>query len=224
MSRLSIINISNILSAFHASISEYKKLFYITPWVVGAIIPIVLWGSNDKAAAALNAFLTSFVPLFATILTFYISWCYNKIMTRHNAERLQLFRETSTNILMMIPLDVLALVLYVLASNNWFTNDAVLNSGFTMSWLDVPVILYSITWHQLIRYMFLIAYYAVLTEIVLIVLMVCKRAFVIINHEITLLDKDVNEREQDDNNGENDCDEIKKLLRAILEKIGSQKE
>lgn len=198
MSKLSIINIGNVLGAFNASISGYKKLFYITPWVIGVIIPIVLWESNDTAAVALNAFLTSFVPLFATILTFYISWCYNKIKTRHNAERLQLFRETSTNILMMIPLDVLALVLYVLSTNNWFANDAVVSSNFTLSWIDIPVFVYSITWHQVIKYMFLIAYYAVLTEIVLIVLMVCKRAFVIINNEISLLDNDVQERATDD--------------------------
>ena len=97
---------------------------------------------------------------------------------------------------MMIPLDVLALVLYVLASNKWFANDTVLSCTFSLSWFDIPLFLYSITWHQAIRYVFLIAYYAALTEIVLIVLMVCKRAFVIINNEITLLDNNVQDNNQ----------------------------
>lgn len=193
--KLSIINIGNILDAFNASIKNYQRLFYITPWIVGIIVPVILWNSNEKAAGAINAFLTSFVPLFATILTFYISWCYNKIKTRHNAERLKLFRETSTNILMMIPLDVLAILLYVFASNSWLYDSLVLSSTFTLSWIDIPVFFYSITWHQVIRYIFLIAYYAVLTEIILILLMVCKRAFVIINNEITLLDNEVQRNE-----------------------------
>lgn len=195
--RLSIINVGSILRAFNASIKGYHKLFYITPWVVGFVMPILLLDSNERATEALNAFLTSFVPLFATILTFYISWCYNKIKTRHNQERLQLFRETSTNILMMIPLDVFALLLYVLATNIWLADSLVLSSIFTLSWLEIPVFLRSITWHQAIRYILLVAYYAALTEIILILLMVCKRAFVIINNEITLLDDDVQEKDND---------------------------
>ncbi|MCR4617763.1 MAG: hypothetical protein K5669_06210 [Lachnospiraceae bacterium] len=200
--KLSIINIGNILYAFNASIKNWHRLFYIIPWFVGIIMPVFLYNSNEKAAGALNAFLTSFVPLFATILTFYISWCYNKIKTRHNAERLQLFRETSTNILMMIPLDVIALVLYVFASNNWFSDDVVISSSFSLSRFNIPTFLYSITWHQLIRYVFLVAYYAILTEIILILLMVCKRAFVIINNEITLLDDIIQEKETDVKSGE----------------------
>lgn len=190
---LSIINISNILCAFNTSIKEYKVLFYIVPWLIGMILSLLLWYSNDEAAETLNAFLTSFVPLFATILTFYISWCYNKIKTRHNKERLKLFRETSTNILMMIPLDVLALVIYVLASNKWFVNDALIDSTFSLSNIAIPNLLYSITWYHLIRYILFVMYYAAVTEIVLIVLMVCKRAYVIINNEITLLDNNAHD-------------------------------
>lgn len=194
--KLSIINIGNILRAFNASICNYRKLFYITPWIVGIVMPILLWHSNEKVTVAFNSFLTSFIPLFATILTFYISWCYNKIKTRHNPERLLLFRETSTNILMMIPLDVLAILLYVLASNSWFDNIFVFSNTFSLSGIDIPTFLYSITWHQFIRYIFLIGYYAVITEIILILLMVCKRAFVIINKEISLIDNDIQEREE----------------------------
>ena len=193
--KLSIINIGNILRAFNASIKNYHKLFYLTPWIVGITMPFLLWQNNEKAAGAFNAFLTSFVPLFATILTFYISWCYNKIKTRHNAERLQLFRETSTNILMMIPLDVFAILLYVLSLNICLSDEFVVNSSFKPSWIEIPAFVYSITWHQVIRYIFLIGYYAVLTEITLILLMVCKRAYVIINNEITLLDNEVLERD-----------------------------
>lgn len=193
--KLSIINIANILGTFNASIKYYRKLFYVTPWVIGIVMPIILWHSNEKAAVVFNAFLTSFVPLFATILTFYISWCYNKIKTRHNVERLQLFRDTSTDILMMIPLDVLALLLYVFASNSWFVDSLVLNTTFSLSWIDVPVFFVSITWHQVVRYLFLTGYYAMLTEIILILLMVCKRAFVIINNEITLLDDEVQDKQ-----------------------------
>lgn len=190
MNRFSIINIGNILKAFNKSIEGFHKLFYVAPIVVGFIFPFVLWHANEQAAGALNAFLTSFVPLFATILTFYISWCYNKLITRHNEERLRLFRETSTNILMMIPLDVFALLMYVLSNNHWFDSSLVLGF-YPADWmLSLPRFLVDLTWHQAIRFVFLFAYYSLITEIILIVLMVCKRAFVIINHEITLLNED----------------------------------
>ena len=186
---LSIINIRSILGAFHKSVVGYTSLFYVTPWIIGIIMPIILWNANEKATNAFNAFLTSFVPLFATILTFYISWCYNKIKTRHNEERLNMFRETSTNILMMIPLDVLALLLYVFASNQWLSGVTILDNSAQIFGYSVSGFLTSITWHHTIRYVFLVGYYAAITEIVLIVLMVCKRAYKIINNEITLLDE-----------------------------------
>lgn len=186
---LSIINIRSILGAFHKSVVGYTWLFYVTPWIIGVIMPILLWDANEKATNALNAFLTSFVPLFATILTFYISWCYNKIKTRHNEERLNMFRETSTNILMMIPLDVLALLLYVLATNQWLSDVTIIDNSAQIFGYSVSGFLTNLTWHHAIRYVFLVGYYAAITEIVLIVLMVCKRAYKIINNEITLLDE-----------------------------------
>lgn len=188
-----IINISNVLNAFRDSIRVYRLLFYVLPIVVGVILPWVLFSKNDEAISTFNSFLTSFVPLFATILTFYLSWCYNKIQTRHNGDRLKLFRETSTNILMMIPLDVLALLFAVLTQINWF--DSCHLFSFSEDNSSVLQFFNQFTVRQLIKYLFLVGYYSCITEIVLIVLMVCKRAFVIINNEITLLSEEENQQE-----------------------------
>lgn len=187
MADLSIISIKNITNAFYASIKNYKALFISCPILAGIFMPILLCGSNVIAIAALNSFLTSFVPLFATILTFYLSWCYNKIDSRHNQERIQLFKETSTNILMMIPLDAATILCYVFSTISLLPSTE-LFPEITLS--DIPEItnmLQTLTWNRLIKYIFLVPYYAGVTEIMLILLMVCKRAFVIITNEIALL-------------------------------------
>ena len=187
-----MVNIGGILHAFHESVKG-RKQFYILPCIVGVLMPFILKGGNEKAAATFNSFLTSFVPLFATILTFYISWCYNKIKTRHNKERLELFKATSTNILMMIPLDALALLLYVLSLNQWF-QDMIFNEQPMLLGITLPAVLANITWHDVFRYILLSAYYSIIFEIMLILLMVCKRAHVIINNEIALLTTEDSEK------------------------------
>lgn len=165
-------------------------LFYGIPIIIGIAMPIFFREVNDKVAGVLNSYLTSFIPLFATILTFYLSWCYNKIKSRHNKERLQLFRETSTNILMMIPLDVFAILSYVFASNTLLGNSTIVPDAVKSMIPESCIVLSTLTWHQVIRYVFLIAYYLFVSETILIIFMVCKRAYVIINNEITLLTED----------------------------------
>lgn len=197
MFNFSIINISNIAKAFAESVKGFGSLFYYAPLFVGFIMPLILFGANDKAADILVSFLTSFVPLFATILTFYLSWCYNKIGSRHNKERLPLFRETSTNILMMIPLDVAALLCCVLSENTWLHSCYL--PCFDGVWRPVEVLssfLCRFSWHQVLRYLFLIAFYGFTTEIILIMLMVCKRAYVIIINEIVLISEETEQHKE----------------------------
>lgn len=187
----SIISIKDLLSAFNSSVKGAHFLFYWVPLIGGFLSPFILYGGNSKAATIINSFLTSFVPLFATILTFYLSWCYNKIRTRHNAERLQLFRETSTNILIMIPIDVLAVILYCLSSITWF------DTKFNVNYLcnqEITTILNSLSFNILLKYIIFSLYYSCVLEIVFIILMVCKRAFVIINNEISLLSENSEEQ------------------------------
>lgn len=193
----SIININSIAKAFSESVKGFGWLFYCVPVLVGLIMPLILFGANDKAAGILVSFLTSFVPLFATILTFYLSWCYNKIRTRHNNERLALFRETSTNILMMIPLDVAALLCCVLSDNTWLQSCYL--PYFDGAWRPVEIMssfLCQFSWHQVLRYLFLIAFYGFTTEIIFIMLMVCKRAYVIIINEIVLISEETEQHKE----------------------------
>lgn len=189
----SIIDIRNIINAFRKSVEGFEWLFYIVPIVFGILLPIVLYGVNAQTTNVLVSFLTSFVPLFATILTFYLSWCYNKIKTRHNTERLSIFRETSTDILMMIPLDVAALLCSILSNIRWLQSCHL--PTFEGQWNHIDSLFSSLaqfTWHQGIRYLFLTLFYGFTTEIILIMLMVCKRAYVIIINEIVLISEESN--------------------------------
>lgn len=188
MKSVSIIDIRAIIKSFKESIKGFEWLFCRVPLFIGFFMPIILFGANGRAADILVSFLTSFVPLFATILTFYLSWCYNKIKTRHNKERLALFRETSTNILMMIPLDVAALLSCILSNSIWLHSCYL--PYFDGAWEPLETLssfLCQFSWHQIIRYLFLMLFYGITTEIILIMLMVCKRAYVIIINEIVLI-------------------------------------
>lgn len=176
------ISIKKILCEFHQSVRECTSLFYKTPIAVGVLLPFLLKGGNAAATITLNSFLTSFVPLFGTILTFYMSWCYSEITTRHNGHRLKIFRSTSMDILMMIPLDALALVLYVCSTVRWFDGMKLTAYG-----ISLPSFLSDVTWNDVVTYPFLAAYYAVVVELMLILLVVCKRAYIIIDKEIILL-------------------------------------
>lgn len=180
----SSINIKNILIEFHKSVRKCSDMYYWLPIGVGTIIPFLLKGGNMAATTALNAFLTSFIPLFATVLTFYMSWCYNEIRSRHSHTRLGLFRATSMDILMMIPLDALALLLYVCSTVQWFSGCPLMTEE--VYWL---AFLKDATWNDVITYPFLAAYYAVVVEIFLILMVVCKRVYIIIDGEIKLLTK-----------------------------------
>lgn len=192
--RLSIISTRDIRRAFSTSIKGYCCLFYVLPIILGSLAPLLLVGGNGKAIGALNAFLTSFVPLFATILTFYMSWCYNKLQTRRYEIRLSLFRETSTCILMMIPVAALALVAYVVSTSKLF-DCVVLWNGKEAFGIDLPSFLVQVTLSDVWRYVTLSAYYSAVAELLLILLMVCKRAHTIITKEIDFL-IDENKREE----------------------------
>ena len=120
--------------------------------------------------------MTSFVPIFATILSVYISWVFAKRKTRHDKERIQIFQETTNAIFVLIPL-----VLFAIGS-------------FFMSHMSIPQILKGVSYIHSICHVGHIAlefiYYTLFTEIALIIFMITKRSYVIIVNEIRLLEED----------------------------------
>lgn len=172
-------------------------LFFVTPIVSGLLIPLFLRGGNGQAVTVFNAFLTSFVPLFATILTFYMSWCYKKMKTRKGVMRLNLFRQTSTCILLMIPIAAVALVLQAASTSQVFS--CVMLWEEKAIWgIDLPELLQKVTVNDVMRYILLSAYYGLIVEILLILFMVCKRANIIIKEEINMLIKEQEEAEAEE--------------------------
>lgn len=201
---LEFINIGGIVGAFHRTIRKCKWVFYAFPLVLGLSAPLLLRGGNNQAIVTLNAFLTSFVPLFATILTFYMSWCYKKMRTRQFETRLDLFKETSTCILLMIPIAAIALVAYVV-SRSQMGSGIVLEEWLFEIGITLPSCMEQVTVNDVLRYILLAIYYMAVVELLLILLMVCKRAHTIITKEIEfLIDEHKREETKDRQESENE--------------------
>ena len=70
-----IISPKLLLKDFLKSIEGYKGLFFVVPIAIGIVMCLFLKGENkDVVEDFINSSLTSFVPIFATILSVYISW------------------------------------------------------------------------------------------------------------------------------------------------------
>lgn len=162
---------------FYRSIKDYKIVFLIFPIVVGIVMTFFIDGKQkDSVEGLINSSLTSFVPIFATILSVYISWVFEKRRTRHDKERIQIFQETTNAIFVLIPLVLFAI------------------GAYFVSHMSVPQILKGVSYVHSICHMGHIAlefiYYTLFTEIALIIFMITKRSYVIIINEIRLLEED----------------------------------
>ena len=92
-----IISPKLLLKDFFKSIEGYKGLFFVVPIAIGIVMCLFLKGENKNAVEGfINSSLTSFVPIFATILSVYISWVFTKRSTRHEKERVQIFQESKS--------------------------------------------------------------------------------------------------------------------------------
>lgn len=174
---ISIIYPKRLFVDFYRSIKDYKTVFFFVPILIGMFMAFLIDDSQkDSIDGLINSSLTSFVPIFATILSVYISWVFAKRKTRHDKERIQIFQETTNAIFVLIPL-----VLFAIGS-------------FFMSHMSVPQILKGVSYIHYICHVGHIAlefiYYTLFTEIALIIFMITKRSYVIIINEIRLLEED----------------------------------
>lgn len=162
---------------FYKSIKPYRFIFLGIPIIVGLLMTLLIGKDNRTSVEGLiNSSLTSFVPIFATILSVYISWVFEKRKTRHEKERIQIFQETTNAIFVLIPLVLFAILIYFVGK---FSLKNILS--------DESLV------HQLcfyFKYVFDFIYYALFVEIVLIIFMITKRSYIIIINEIRLLEAD----------------------------------
>lgn len=170
-----IISPKLLLKDFFKSIEGYKGLFFVVPIAIGIVMCLFLKGENKNAVEGfINSSLTSFVPIFATILSVYISWVFTKRSTRHEKERVQIFQETTNEIFVLIPLVLFAI------------------SAYFISHLSISQYLKFIPYiHQICkctRCVIDTIYYGLFIEIVLVIFMITKRSYIIIMNEIRLLE------------------------------------
>lgn len=184
---IKIINNKELFDAYEKCISKYCWLFYFVPLFFGVFLSVLFKGFNDKIVNTINSFLTCFVPLFGTILTIYISWAFSKVKTRHQEERIQIFKETTVAILIMIPIAIVTVFLS-------FANEIPIWSFVEISQIkEINVSNIINISKNILVLLFSIFYYAGFIKICLIILMVIKRAYRIIINEIRLLDDDDDE-------------------------------
>ena len=107
---INIIYPKRLFVDFYRSIKDYKTVFFIVPILIGMFMAFLIDDSQkDSIDGLINSSLTSFVPIFATILSVYISWVFAKRKTRHDNERIQIFQETTNAIFVLIPLVLFAI-------------------------------------------------------------------------------------------------------------------
>lgn len=174
---LEIIYPKQLFKDFYQSIKNYKLIFFIFPVIAGIVMTLLIGKEQKESVEELiNSSLTSFVPIFATILSVYISWVFEKRKTRHEKERIQIFQETTNAIFVLIPLVLFAIGTYFVCK---------------ISFKDyVSKVLYLQQICHYIRYVFDFIYYALFVEIALIIFMITKRSYIIIINEIRLLEAD----------------------------------
>lgn len=175
----SFINISDIIKRQQAIIGGNSTLFCIIPLIVGFVFSILFYSDSERILDVLTLFLSIFIPIFINLLATLISFVMNKIVTRHNKERVPLIKETFYNICYLIPISLALLMLSLLMN---------LSCGKD-SWLHLNLYLtdISFTWHRLLLTIVGTLFYAGIIHIILNLLMVTKRIFKLFDKEIDLL-------------------------------------
>lgn len=178
------ISIGKLAVSFKESYGQsFIRLFIIYPAIVALLLLFFLQGNYAEVCIVINGFLTSFVPIFATIFSIYTSWAFTSAKSRHAADRYQLIEETCAAILFLIPLDLLALLISVLSKTT-------IGDSFELFTIDIDCIIkYSQTINIaiLLKMIAHFAYYYVLVDIAFVTLTIVKRSYILLTNEIVLL-------------------------------------
>lgn len=179
--KYTFINISEIFSRKHQIIqadSGNYWLFYGIPLIGGILSSILFYEDSDKVLNVLTLFLSIFIPIFINLLATLISFVMNKIVTRHNKERVPLIKETFYNICYLIPVSLILLFLSLFMNLSFGKNICIVISE------QYGV---SITVHRLVLTLIGMAFYGGIIHIMLNLLMITKRIFKLFDKEIDLL-------------------------------------
>lgn len=154
-------------------------IFIVFPLLLGLGASFLFYKDNDKVLNVLTLFLSIFIPIFINLLATLISFVMNKIITRHNRERVPLIKETFYNICYLIPISLLMLLLSL------FMNLTLGKS--THLTVDWEMIHFSITYHRLFYTIIGTFFFGGILHIMLNLLMITKRIFKLFDKEIDLL-------------------------------------
>lgn len=179
--KYTFINISEIFSRQHQIIqadSGNYWLFYGIPLIGGILFSILFYEDSDEVLNVLTLFLSIFIPIFINLLATLISFVMNKIVTRHNKERVPLIKETFYNICYLIPVSLILLFLSL------FMNLSIGKSTCIVISEQYNIF---ITVHRLVLTLIGIAFYGGIIHIMLNLLMITKRIFKLFDKEIDLL-------------------------------------
>ena len=85
-------------------------IFYWLPFICGIALSFLFYKDTIAVVGVLTLFISIFIPIFISLLTTMISFVMNKIVTRHNKERIPLIKETFYNICYLIPISLMLLI------------------------------------------------------------------------------------------------------------------
>lgn len=184
MKGLTYINIGKLAAAFKESYGQsFTRLFLVYSAVVALLLLILLQGNYDEVSGVINGYLTSFIPIFATIFSIYTSWAFTSAKSRHAADRYQLIEETCAAILFLIPLDLLALLVSVLSKIAIGDNIELFTIDISRFITYNQVVSIAILWKIIAHF----AYYFLLVDIAFVTLTIVKRSYILLTNEIVLL-------------------------------------
>lgn len=180
--KFAYINISDIFrrqqKIIQAGSGNYS-LFYIMPIVCGLIFSLIFYKDTSNVLNVLTLFLSIFIPIFINLLATLISFVMNKIVTRHNKERVPLIKETFYNICYLIPISLLLLILSLFMNLSWGKN---IEIEFCNKYFSI-----SFSVHRLMSTLIGTMFYGGIIHIMLNLLMITKRIFKLFDKEIDLL-------------------------------------
>lgn len=165
-------------------------VFYLIPLALGFSFALLFYEDSKEIMNTLTLFLSIFIPIFINLLATLISFVMNKIVTRHNKERVPLIKETFYNICYLIPVSLLMLILSLFMNLNYGKQ-----VGFEIvnSYINI-----SISYHRLIYTIIGTLFYGGIVHIMLNLLMITKRIFKLFDKEIDLLTNNTVEVKGDD--------------------------
>lgn len=147
-------------------------IFYWLPFICGIALSFLFYKDTIAVVGVLTLFISIFIPIFISLLTTMISFVMNKIVTRHNKERIPLIKETFYNICYLIPISLMLLILSL------FMHLTIGKCVFV--WRDISL-------HQIMITLFGILFYGGIVHIMFNILMITKRIFKLFDKEIDLL-------------------------------------